>query len=144
MNMLGKRFGFFLSALLVVMLMAPGGAFALTVGEVVKDLACPCVCPLVLEDCNMTCGLEWKDEVGNLIKKGMTKQEIIDHFVRTYGEDARLTALQKLQGKTYQFTRSFGVMEWTMLWAGVGFWVLVLFFGIYLGVRKLRSKAYAA
>lgn len=139
-----RRSGFFLAALAAFMFTAPGGAFALSVGEVVKDLACPCVCPLVLEDCNMTCGLEWKEEVGNLIKKGMTKQEIIDHFIATYGEDARLTTLQKIQGKTWQFTRGFSAMEWTMLGAGVGFWVLVLFFGIYAGVRKLRTKADAA
>lgn len=139
-----RRSGFFLSALAAFMLTAPGGAFALSVGEVVKDLACPCVCPLVLEDCNMTCGLEWKEEVGNLIKKGMTKQEIIDHFIAAYGEDARLTTLQKIQGKTWQFTRGFSNTEWAMLWAGVGFWVLVLFLGIYAGVRKLRSKADAA
>jgi len=63
----------------------PSSASALTVNEVVKDLACPCECPLVLEDCNMTCGLEWKNEVGEMINKGMTKQQIMDYFIDKYG-----------------------------------------------------------
>lgn len=139
MNPKIKASGLLWAVLFVVFLAAPKGAFALTVGEVARDLACPCVCPLVLEDCNMTCGLEWKEEIGELIKKGMSKQEIMDYFITTYGEDARLTTLQRIQGKVWQYTRGFGTMEWAMLWTGVGFWLLVLFGGVYAGVRKLRS-----
>ena len=112
-------------------------AFALTVNEVVRDLACPCICPLVLEDCNMTCGLDWKEEVGEKIKAGMSKQEIIDDFVSRYGENARLTTIQRIEGKVFQYTRSFGTMEWAMLWSGVVIWIVVMFGVFYLGVRKL-------
>ncbi|MCP3678015.1 MAG: hypothetical protein GY721_10625, partial [Deltaproteobacteria bacterium] len=73
----------------------PASASALTVNEVVKDLACPCQCPLILEDCNMTCGIEWKEEVGQLVKKGMTKKQIMEGFVGGYGEEARLTSMQR-------------------------------------------------
>lgn len=112
-------------------------ALALTVNEVVRDLACPCICPLVLEDCNMTCGLDWKEEVGKKIKAGMSKQEIIDDFVSRYGESARLTTIQRIEGKMFQYTRSFGTMEWTMLWSGVVIWIMIIFGVFYLGVRKL-------
>lgn len=115
----------------------PSNAFALTVNEVVKDLACPCECPLVLEDCNMTCGLEWKNEVGEMINKGMTKQQIMDYFIDKYGDDARITPLQRIQGKIYQYTRSFDTADWTLLWAGLIVWIFLMFFGIYLGVKKL-------
>ncbi len=115
----------------------PENAFALTVFEVATDLACPCQCPLILKDCNMTCGLEWKNEIGELIKKGMSKQEIMDYFIARYGEEARLTPLQKIEGKIFQYTRDFDTIDWVLLWTGIGAWVALMFLGIYLGIRKL-------
>ena len=112
-------------------------AFALTVNEVVKDLACPCECPLVLEDCNMSCGLEWKNEVCEMINKGMTKQQIMDYFIGKYGDEARITPLQRINGKIYQYTRSFDTADWVLLWAGIIVWILLMFIGVYIGVKKL-------
>ena len=133
--------GIFIIALLAALMLGPRPAFALTINEVVRDLACPCICPLVLEDCNMSCGLAWKEEVGKMIKSGMTKQEIIDNFVSRYGESARLTTYQRVQGKLYQYTRSFGTLDWGVLWGGIAIWLVVLFGGLYFGVRRLFFKA---
>jgi len=119
----------------------PKAALALTVGEVARDLACPCECPLILEDCNMTCGLDWKAEIGEMIKNGKTKQQIMDYFIASYGEEARLTTMQKINGKVYQYTRGFGTMDWILLWSGVGLWALVLIGGIYFGVRQAFTRA---
>jgi cytochrome c-type biogenesis protein CcmH/NrfF len=113
------------------------GASALTVNEVAKDLACPCECPLILEDCNMTCGLEWKNQVGEMINKGMTKQQIMDYFIGKYGDDARITPMQRIHGKIYQYTRSFDTSDWVLLWAGLAVWVFLMFYGLYVGVKKL-------
>lgn len=118
----------------------PSSASALTVNEVVKDLACPCECPLVLEDCNMTCGLEWKDQVGEMINKGMSKQQIMDHFIGKYGDEARITPAQRIRGKIYQYTRSFDTSDWVLLWAGLIIWIFLMFFGVYVGVKKLFSN----
>jgi len=115
----------------------PSSASALTVNEVVKDLACPCECPLVLEDCNMTCGLEWKDQVGEMINKGMTKQQIMDYFIGKYGDEARITPIQRINGKIYQYTRSFDTADWVLLWGGIIVWILLMFFGVYIGVKRL-------
>ena len=115
----------------------PSSAFALTVNEVVKDLACPCECPLVLEDCNMTCGLDWKNQVGEMINKGMTKQQVMDYFIGKYGDEARITPIQRIHGKVFQYTRSFGTADWVLLWAGLIVWILLMFFGVYMGVKKL-------
>lgn len=134
---LRKTFLSFCLSIVVVCAAAPSSAFALTVNEVVKDLACPCECPLVLEDCNMTCGLEWKNEVGEMINKGMTKQQIMDYFIGKYGDEARITPTQRIQGKIYQYTRSFDTADWVLLWAGLIAWILLMFFGIYVGVKKL-------
>ncbi len=136
--------GLFFSWLLVIgCIIVPSAASALTVAEVVKDLACPCQCPLILEDCNMTCGLEWKEEVGQLVKKGMSKQEIMEYFIGEYGEDARLTPMQRINGKIFQYTRSFDTVDWVLLWTGGIGWAFLMFFGIYFGTKKLffnRSK----
>lgn len=134
---LRKEFLTFCLAVTVACAAIPSGAFALTVNEVVKDLACPCECPLVLEDCNMTCGLEWKNEVGEMINKGMTKQQIMDYFTGKYGDEARITPSQRIHGKIYQYTRSFDTADWVLLWAGLAVWILLMFFGIYMGVKKL-------
>ena len=126
-----------LFAALLMSLAACSGAFALTVNEVAKDLACPCECPLILEDCNMTCGLEWKNQIGEFIKQGMTKQQIIDHFIAKYGDEARITPMQRINGKVYQDTRSFDGIDWALLWAGLAAWVFLMFFGVYVSVRKV-------
>jgi hypothetical protein len=123
------------------LLIAATNAKALTVAEVAKDLACPCQCPLILQDCNMSCGITWKNEIGELINKGMTKQEIMDYFITSYGENARLTTRQKIEGKIYQYTRSFDTLDWAMLWSGVATWMLILFIGIYLGVRRFLPSS---
>ncbi len=133
----GSRWRLFKALALVACLLGSSQAFALTVMEVARDLACPCQCPLILEDCNMTCGLEWKGEVGEMIAKGMNKQEIIDYFVATYGESARLTTLQRIEGKIFQYTRGFGTTEWVLLWLGLGFWTVLVFVGFYFVVSKL-------
>ncbi len=135
-----KKFLFYCLLMAIIQIAIPSGAFALTVNEVVKDLACPCECPLVLEDCNMTCGLEWKNEVGEMINKGMTKQQIVDYFIGKYGDEARITPLQRIHGKIYQYTRSFDTSDWVLLWAGIIVWILLMFIGVYIGVKKLFFK----
>lgn len=115
----------------------PSQARALTISEVVVDLACPCECPLVLEDCNMSCGLKWKNQVGEMINEGKTKQQITDYFVGKYGKAALLTPLQRVHGKIFQYTRSFDTIDWTILWTGIAVWISLMFFGVYIGVRKL-------
>lgn len=132
-----RVFQFFCLLMAIAYVAIPSRAFALTVNEVVKDLACPCECPLVLEDCNMTCGLEWKNQVGEMINKGMTKQQIMDYFIGKYGDEARITPIQRIHGKIYQYTRSFDTADWVLLWGGLIVWVFLMFFGVYIGIKKL-------
>ena len=79
----------------------------------------------------MSCGLKWKDEVGQKIAEGMNKQEITKYFIAKYGESARLTPLQKIQGKIFQYTRGFGTMEWIILGSGVVVWIVLMFLIVY-------------
>jgi len=121
----------------------PLPALSITVQEVARELACPCECPLVLEDCNMSCGLAWKDEIGQMISQGKTKGEIIKSFVDKYGDEARITPIQRVRGKFYQYTRGFDTKEWVILWGAIGIWLVAMFLGIYLLTRRVMNRRVA-
>lgn len=76
-----------------------------TVLGVSHTLACPCECPMVLEDCHMSCGLEWKDLIGNQLKAGLQKADIVGYFFKRYGTESLLTPVQRLSGKWYEVSR---------------------------------------
>ena len=121
-------------------LLTASTAHALTVQEVAADLACPCECPLVLEDCNMSCGLDWKDQIGQMIKQGKTKEEIIKYFIDKYGDAARITPLQRIQGKIFKYTRAFDTWDWVMVGTVAAIWLAGMFLGVYLITRRLLLK----
>lgn len=123
-----------------VILIIPSKSFSLTVQEVASELECPCDCPLVLEDCNMSCGLEWKEQIGEQIRAGKTKDEIIQSFIDKYGNACRITPVKRIRGKLYQYTRGFDTKDWVILYGGATLWVLAVFFGIFLVVRKVSGK----
>ena len=75
-----------------------------------------------------------------MIAQGKTKEEIMAFFIATYGDKARLTSIQRIEGKIYQYTRGFDTKEWVFLWVGIGTWTLLLFLGIFLGVRKFLTR----
>ena len=140
------RAGIFLALFLIIAaynVIASASESPLTVREIAKDLACPCQCPLILQDCNMSCGLRWKEEIGQKIAEGKTKQEITRYFIAKYGESARLTPLQKINGKFYQYTRGFGTMEWVILGSGIVIWMVLMFIVVYFFVNKFLRRAKA-
>lgn len=110
-------------------------------------LACPCECPMVLEDCHMSCGLEWKELIGNQLKAGMQKADIVGYFFKRYGTESLLTPVQRLAGKWYEVTRGgypvkdmvlfvFIVLVWTALVNAL----LMSVIDKYLPVHNLKSK----
>jgi len=110
------------------------------INEVARELACPCECPLVLEDCNMSCGLDWKDQIGEMLRAGKTKDEIIKTFIAKYGDECKITPIMRIQGKFFQYTRRFDTMDWALLWGGVAVSAGALFLGIYMVVRRFLKK----
>jgi len=129
--------------LLTAYCLLPTSSYALTVQEVAADLACPCECPLVLEDCNMSCGLDWKDQIGQMIKEGKTKEEIIRHFIDKYGDEARITPVQRIKGKFFKYTRGFDTKDWVLAGAIIVVWLAVIFLGVYIITRRLLHKKVA-
>ncbi len=134
---------YFLVLLLTAYCLLPTSVFALTVQEVATDLACPCECPLVLEDCNMSCGLDWKDQIGQMIKEGRTKEEIIRHFIDKYGDEARITPVQRIKGKFFKYTRGFDTKDWVLAGAIIVVWLAVIFLGVYIITGRLLHKKVA-
>lgn len=128
------------SVLYALFMVFPGGAKAVTVQEVAHELQCPCGCPLVLEDCNMRCGLDWKDQIGEQIKAGKSKEEIIQAFFKKYGNACRITPVKRIRSKIFQYTRGFDTKDWVLWGGGAAVWVLALFFGVFLILKRFSGK----
>lgn len=104
-----------------------------TVLGVSHALACPCECPMVLEDCHMSCGLEWKDLIGSQLKAGMQKADVVGYFYKRYGTESLLTPVQRLSGKWYEVSRGgypvkdmalFGLI--ILVWTAIVYSVLLM------------------
>lgn len=101
------------------------------------SLACPCECPMVLEDCHMSCGLSWKNIIGVKLKSGMAKDEITSYFYKRFGDDALLTPAQRVAGKWYQITRGgYPVKDMILFGLIVVVWTWLLYSVIMLVAEK--------
>lgn len=88
---------------------------------------------------NVQSGQEFKFTV-KYIKHDSQPSQDIKYFVDKYGDDAKITPMQRIQGKFYQYTRGFDTLEWAVFWGVIGVWLLALFFAIYLLTRKFLKK----
>ena len=110
------------------------------------SLACPCECPMVLEDCHMSCGLQWKNNIGDKLMAGMSKDEIMAYFFKRYGGEAMLTPAQRMAGKWYQVSRGgypmkdmilFGLV--TLVWTALVYTLIVTVFD-WIGTRRGKAE----
>lgn len=91
----------------------------------------------------MSCGLDWKDQIGQMIKEGKTKEEIIRYFIDEYGDEARITPVQRIKGKFFKYTRGFDTKDWVFAGAIIVVWLAVIFLGVYIITRRLLHKKVA-
>jgi len=113
-----------------------------TVMGVSHSLACPCECPMVLEDCHMSCGLDWKNNIGAKLKAGLTKSDIEAYFFKKYGNEAMLTPLERLSGKWYQITRGgYPAKDFVLFAAIILVWSFVVYYLLVGLVGFLRPKS---
>jgi len=104
------------------------------------SLACPCECPMVLEDCHMSCGLQWKDQIGAKLMVGMTKDDIVGYFYKRYGTEALLTPAQRLSGKWYEVSRGgYPLKDMVLFGLIVAVWTALVYTGLMIAVEKLQS-----
>ena len=108
-----------------------------TVLGVSHSLACPCECPMVLEDCHMSCGLEWKELIGNQLKTGMQKADIVGYFFKRYGVESLLTPVQRLSGKWYEVSRGgYPVKDMVMFSLIVLVWTALVYYVLIMMLEK--------
>jgi len=121
-------------------------AAADTVMGISHNIACPCECPMVLEDCHMSCGMEWKDMIGKRLMAGANKDDIEGYFFKRFGKESMLTPLQRIHGKWYQITRGGyplgDIALFTtilLVWSGVLYLIIT---GVldFSKKRKIQSK----
>jgi len=104
------------------------------------SLACPCECPMVLEDCHMSCGLQWKNNIGDKLMAGMSKDEIMGYFFKRYGGEAMLTPAQRMAGKWYQVSRGGYPMKDMILFGLVALvWTALAYTLIMTGIDWIQA-----
>jgi len=127
----------FMSGKYIFMVSAPDNS----VMGVSHSLACPCECPMVLEDCHMSCGLEWKDLIGDKLKASLTKTDITAYFYKRYGKEALLTPAQRISGKWYEITRGgYPVKDMVLFGLIVIVWTALVYTGLMMIVEKFKSQ----
>ena len=105
------------------------------------SLACPCECPMVLEDCHMSCGLQWKNNIGDKLMAGMTKDEIMAYFFKRYGGEAMLTPAQRMEGKWYQVSRGgYPVKDMVLFVLVTLVWSALAYTLIMTGIEWIQSR----
>ncbi len=104
------------------------------------SLACPCECPMVLEDCHMSCGLQWKNQIGEKLTAGLAKDDIVAYFYKRYGSESLLTPAQRFAGKWYQVSRGgYPVKDMVLFGMIVLVWTALLNTVLVMGKEKLQS-----
>ena len=112
-----------------------------TVMGVAHSLACPCECPMVLEDCHMSCGLSWKNGIGAQLKEGIVKDEITSYFYKRYGREALLTPVQRVSGKWYQVTRGgYPIKDMIMFVLIVFVWTSLIYIVSLSATEKIQAR----
>lgn len=112
-----------------------------TVQGVAHALACPCECPMVLEDCHMSCGLSWKNQIGEQLKSGLVKGEVMGYFYKRYGRAALLTPVQRVAGKWYQITRGgYPVKEMALFVVILAVWTSLLYLVLLSVAEKVAAR----
>ncbi len=53
--------------------------------EVAEELNCPTCSGINLADCRTETCIQWKEEIGDLVAEGRSKEEILDLFATRYG-----------------------------------------------------------
>jgi cytochrome c-type biogenesis protein CcmH/NrfF len=94
-----------------------------TVQEMAEGLTCQCGCGLTVANCNHpTCGFSvpMRTEIAAMIKRGMSREEILQSFRRKYGEKI-------LSAPT---TQGFNLLAWVMPYVMVGAGVLLIGFAV--------------
>jgi len=127
-----------LSARYIFLVNAPDNS----VMGVSHSLACPCECPMVLEDCHMSCGLQWKNNIGDKLMAGMTKDEIMAYFFKRYGGEAMLTPAQRMGGKWYQVSRGgYPVKDMVLFGVVTLVWTTLVYTILATGLDWWRARA---
>ena len=64
----------------------PGGKSRFDrINEVAQELNCPTCAGINLADCRTLTCEQWREQIGELLDEGYSKQEILDYFVERYG-----------------------------------------------------------
>lgn len=55
------------------------------INRIAQKMNCPTCTGINLADCRTQTCAQWRDQIGDLLAKGMTEDEVLDYFVNQYG-----------------------------------------------------------
>ncbi len=76
-----------ISLFLLLILLMPAGAHALSVDNIQGDVVCTCGCGKILENCDCAAAERMRGEIKEMIAKGMNKEQIISELQSMYGKE---------------------------------------------------------
>ena len=109
---------------------AENGADEAMVRDIEDHLIAPCCWTQPISQHESAVAVQMRQEVRSMVAAGMSREEIMDHFVSQYGE--RVLATPRPEG----FNRLVYLLPWIVLVFGV--WLL------FILLKKLRTSAPAA
>jgi cytochrome c-type biogenesis protein CcmH len=56
------------------------------INNIASKLNCPTCSGISLSDCPTVTCQQWRDQIGDLLKKGYTEEEVLNYFVTQYGQ----------------------------------------------------------
>ncbi|MEK7354567.1 MAG: cytochrome c-type biogenesis protein [Chloroflexota bacterium] len=117
-----------LVAMLVILVPATP-AYALTSKDIQKELMCQCGCTMVVDVCECETANQIRAKITELMDQGQDKAQIIDYFVKQYGEKMLSSPTKK----------GFNLVAWILPFAAVAVGGTAIFFILRAWVLKGRS-----
>ncbi|MFC1976980.1 cytochrome c-type biogenesis protein CcmH [Chloroflexota bacterium] len=128
-----KRIFLAIALSLVLLPVTPVMADSPTVGDISKQLICPCDCTEVLSTCDCATQEELVASIEQKLAEGQSEEQIIQSFVDQYGKQVLASTPQQVPASAPE--QGLNLMVWGLPFAGL------LFGGgiVYIALTK-RSK----
>ena len=111
---------------LLVLLAPANPAYALSSKDIQKELMCQCGCTMVVDVCECETANQIRTKITELMNQGQDKAQIVDYFVKQYGEKMLASPTKK----------GFNLVAWILPFASVAVGGTSLFFVLRAWARK--------
>ncbi len=119
----------FLSIALLIVVLSATPAYAISSKDIQKELMCQCGCTMIVDVCDCETANQIRAKITELMDQGQSKGQIVDYFVKQYGEKMLASPAKK----------GFNLVAWILPFVVVAVGAAALFFILKSWVRKGRD-----